>query len=134
MLRRCLGRTAAVTLSGAGATRLRALRGRLARRPGTRARLRLRSARLLLTLLHCAAPLRLRLGSRTALLLTLLRRWLRLLYLLPWLPRRLPLLALLCCAAPLRLRLWSRAALLLMLLCRWLRLLRLLRRVRPRPP
>ena len=37
---------------------------------------------LLLTLLPRAAPLRLRLRSRAALLLTLLRRWLRLLHLL----------------------------------------------------
>src|SRR5262249_15242000 len=42
---------------------------------------------LLLTLLLCAASLRLRLGSRAALLLTLLRRWLRLLRLLRWLRR-----------------------------------------------
>jgi hypothetical protein len=49
----------------------------------------------LLTLLHSTAPLRLRLRSRAALLLTLLRRWLRLLHLLGWSRRRLPLALLL---------------------------------------
>src|SRR5262249_6766802 len=86
----------------------------------------------------CAAPLRLRLWSRAALLLMLLCRRLPLLHLLRRLRRGLPLRALLVpllrCAAPLRLRLWSRAAFLLMLLRRWLRLLRLLRRLRGRLP
>jgi len=55
--------------------------------------LRLGSARLRPQLL--STPLRLRLRSRAALLLTLLRRWLRLLHLLGWLCRRLPLALLL---------------------------------------
>ena len=57
--------------------------------------LRLGRARLrheLLTLLRSATPLRLRLRSRAALLLTLLRRWLRLPHLLGWSRRRRALL------------------------------------------